>query len=221
MNSMFKALTGAIAISLFSFAANAQTFSYDDCVLQGLKGVSSDAAARMIRQSCENKRTDFYRQADKKVNDEYGVDDSTSILEDYSKSYSLESGGYASNEYKNISKDDTKLISYVKLSVQATDKNGYCDYSSTKYYSYKTSIKPGSTGSLLFKAPSSKSICLNVTAVKTKPYKWSEFSLSSSFKPLDKDPFENTGMFIPAAPAPAPAAAPAPAPLPYYPPAKR
>ena len=216
MNNMLKTLSVAIAYGLLPLSVNAQTFSYDDCVLQGLKGVSSDAAARMIRQSCENKRTDFYRQADKKINDEYGVDDSTSILDDYSKSYSLESGGYASNEYKNISQDDTKLISYVKLSVQATDKNGYCDYSSTKYYSYKTSIKPGSNGSFFFKAPSSKSICLKVASVRTKPYKWSEFSLSSSFKPLDKDPFENTGMFIPAAPAPAAAPAPVPAPTQNY-----
>lgn len=210
MNVIFKTMYAAIVFAFPHMAVSAQSFSYDDCILQGLKGVSSDAAARIIRQSCENKRTEFHRQADKKINDEYGADDNTSILEDYSKGYSLQSGGYASNEYKNISNDQSKLISYVKLAVQAIDKNGYCDYSTTKYYSYKTSIKPGATASLFFKVPSSKSICINVTAVKTKPYKWNEFSLTSSFKPLDMDPFENTGMFIPAAPAPAPAPAPTP-----------
>lgn len=188
MDAIFRTLPIAITLGLLPLAANAQSFPYDDCVLQGLKGVSSDAAARMIRQSCENKRTEFTRQKDKKNNEEYGVDDRTSILEDHSKGYSLEPNGYISSEYKNTSKDDTKWISYVRLSVQATNKDGYCDYSTIKYYSYKTSIKPGAISRFFFKAPSSKSICFDVSAVRTKPYKWSDFSLSSSFKPLDKDP---------------------------------
>lgn len=206
-----------VACALFSLSSYGQSFNYDDCVLQGLKGVSSDAAARMVKEACNNKRLESYRQADKKINDEYGEEDSSSVLEETTKFYSTESGGNISKEYRNASKDSNKMVSYVKISVRGVDKSGYCDFATSKSYAYKTSIKQNSTVSLIF-PKATESLCIDVISVRTKPYKWSDFSISSSVKPLENDPFATKSVgFFPAAPAPAPAAAPAP----YYPPIKR
>ena len=44
-----------LLLPIFVFAQDAQT--YEDCILENMKGVSSDVAATAIREACESKFT--------------------------------------------------------------------------------------------------------------------------------------------------------------------
>lgn len=212
-------ITSSVAFGAFSLSAFCQaSFSYEDCLLQGLKGVSSDAAARIIQEACNNKKTILTRETDKKINEEWGDETSTSILEEVAKTYSAESEGNASIEFKNISTENGKIISYIELSVRGVDASGFCSFALEKVYSYKSTLKQNSTIKLIFPR-ATDTICSDVTAVRTKASKWSDFSLSSSVRPTDGVPFAKKPVASRLAPAPSPA--PAASPLPYIPPKKK
>jgi hypothetical protein len=194
-------LIGAIAAT--AVAPSYADYSLSDCILNGLKGVSSDVAARFVRKACEDKQEDHRHQLLNGLKQEYGDKiDTASVVE--SKAYWVETANSKSIEITNVGKFPERTITYIDLSVLPA-----CEYSQKVLYSYKLTLTPTSSIKLVFPS-NSETICTSIKTVRGKPTTWKDFSLSGSVMPLDKNPFADveTAVSEPIA-LPAPLAAPA------------
>jgi hypothetical protein len=45
----------ALAVSLLAFSGKSEPESYNDCILENMKGVESSVAAKLIRNACSDK----------------------------------------------------------------------------------------------------------------------------------------------------------------------
>lgn len=198
-------ITGATSLVLFSGIALAG--AYDDCVLNGMKGVSSDAAARLVAQSCRNRIT----EAKKAKVEAFGstLSEDEFVYVNGEGSVQTHEDGYFSQALKN--KSSFKSITYVALNIKDGD---YYDYKEAKWggvlinpegrakwesersrtYFYKLSLKPGNEVRLMFRKPRIDAFYAEVTTVLGREAKWSDTistsAFSSNIKPEPKDPLE-------------------------------
>lgn len=164
-----------VAPLTFAFA-QANAFDLNDCILNGMKGVSSDVAAQQIRYACNIKGIEEKNKKNEELKTEYGKAINIAILKD-SEYYKIEEAGFHSMQYTNTSTDTT--VTYVKLRIGCSD--------SIKY-PYKIKLKPGESIALIYPA-SSTGNCIHVYEVFGRPSIWSDVSVFSSAKPLKIDPF--------------------------------
>lgn len=176
---------------------------YEDCVLSGMKGVSSDAAARAVNQACRAK----INEARKAKQETYGSamrDDEYSFSED--KYVGTHDDGFVSETFKN--KSSYKTVTYVALMVMDGDyykykKSDYLDFEGeaawqkerSQTYYYKLSLKPNAEIKLLYRKPRTKPWFSNVVTVLGRESKWSDAMSPSAWggdvvKPESKDPLE-------------------------------
>ena len=198
-------ITGAIALVLFSGLALAGT--YDDCVLNGMKGVSSDTAARLVAQSCRNKIAEVKKAKLAAFGSAFSEDEFVYVTG--KDSVQTHEDGYFSQAIRN--KSSFKSITYVALNIKDGD---YYDYKEAKWggvsidsegrtkwenershtYFYKLSLKPGNEVRLMFRKPRTDSFYAEVTTVLGREAKWSDTistsAFSSNVKPEPKDPLE-------------------------------
>jgi hypothetical protein len=88
---------------------------YEDCVLSGMKGVSSDAAARAVTQACQNN----VHEARKTKHEIFGSPMREGEYEYAAGNASRHEDGHISEVFKNTS--DFKTITYVALEVRDGD----------------------------------------------------------------------------------------------------
>lgn len=199
-----RAVTTVLMTGLLSGAALADT--YDDCVLNGMKGVSSDAAARLVAQSCRNKIAEAKRAKVAAFGSALSENEFTYVTG--KGSVQNHEDGYFSQVLKNTS--SFKSITYVALNVKDGDYYDYKEKGSgiftdfegrTKWenersrtYFYKLSLKPGNEVRLMFRKPHTDSFYAEVTTVLGRESKWTDTISSSAFssniKPELKDPIE-------------------------------
>lgn len=186
-------LIGTIAASSIVAPCHANGFSLNDCILNGVKGVSSDVAARLVRKACEDKQEEHRQQRGNALKQEYGeLIDTASVVK--AKFFNTESAGFASIEITNSARSPERTLTYVKLSVMpAAGDNQPCDPQREARYSYKLTLKPGTSINLVFPSDA-KAICTSIEAARGRPTAWKDFSLSGSVKPLDKDPFADPAL---------------------------
>jgi hypothetical protein len=160
---------------------SANAFSVTDCVLGGMKGVSSDVAARQIRWACDQK----YQEHKRKRLQEFGeILERSSFIK--APNWDHEGPGFHKIQFTNGNSD--KTITYVRLRVApAEDQEGPCDTGKAKRHAYKLFIKPGATISFAYPS-TNKSECINVDMVVGRPPSWRDLSLSSLARPEDSDP---------------------------------
>jgi hypothetical protein len=182
-------LSAAVITLALSSTAGAAAFSYNDCILDGLKGVASDAAARMVREACMSKsKEDTARQRAKDqeaatrqsnaLKDEYGANISTDLMI-LDKSYKHESNGSSSVGISNKAVADHTTITYVMLLVDT----GGC-WGSGQAYSYKLVLSPGTSTRLRFPHPGTEEkLCLSIIEAKGRPSSWRDIILSGSENP--------------------------------------
>ncbi|MBI4937093.1 MAG: hypothetical protein HY846_02530 [Nitrosomonadales bacterium] len=199
------ALITGTALILFSRIALAET--YDDCVLNGMKGVSSDVAARLVAQSCRNKIAETRKAKVTAFGSTLSEDEFAYVSG--KDSVQTHEDSYLSQVLKN--KSSFKSITYVALSIKDGD---YFDYKEAKWggvsidsegrtkwenershtYFYKLSLKPGNEVRLMFRKPRTDSFYAEVTTVLGREAKWSDTistsAFSSNVKPEPKDPLE-------------------------------
>jgi hypothetical protein len=149
----------------------------DECILQGLKGVNSDAAAKMIEKSCKNKVSTINANERKS---RFGSPMSKGEWELTNGIESASTGSY-SKQIKNNSAN--KIITYIKMNVKDGDyyselekikkkrelKNGGCsttwdctlgsissivelENEKTKDYFYTPNLKPGESAKFIYKS---------------------------------------------------------------------
>lgn len=153
-----------IAMATFGVHPAALAIDVDDCVLNGLKGVNSDAAARMVRQSCENKVANQKRQ---QLSTKYGGKiDEKLALDSWDSDY-------ASKAVKVTVKNELqKTVTYAELSISAPTANGSCPYPENRKHLYAVKIKPGSRVVLVVPGGTSliskdgRTSCISVRAVR-------------------------------------------------------
>lgn len=170
--------------------------SYEDCLLQGLKGVSSDAAARLVKMACEGKERDSQKRAIESLTKEFGelIDIDSIKMEEH---FNIESKGFSSIQITNSLQNPKEIITYVSLRVYpAEGLNKSCDHSKGINHSYKLSLKSGSSILLVFPS-TSPSICPQIESARARESHWKDFSLSGTVKPMAKDPFSDKSLFPP------------------------
>lgn len=174
------------ALPLLVAFNEAQAFDVNDCILNGMKGVSSDVAARQIRQACLEKGNEAKRKKRAAAAKEFGEAIDTATLKPLGNHFSVKEPGFHSSDYENTSTDRT--LTYVQISVAPSSEGAGCDYTNARKHAYKIKLKPRETMSFLY--PSSAQVdCIAVESVYARPPTWSDISVFSSSKPLDKDPF--------------------------------
>lgn len=188
-------LIGTIVTSI-SAPCYANDFSLSDCIINGLKGVSSDVAARLVRVACKEKQEEHRKEMMRALEQEYGDElDTTSIV--MADHFATETTDSASIEITNPTKLPENTLTYVKLSVMpAAGENKPCDQSRKTMYSYKLTLKPGDSIKLVFPIDA-EAICTSIDAARGRPSAWQDFSLLGSVKPLDKDPFDDPALARP------------------------
>jgi hypothetical protein len=82
MNPLFKAALLASTLStLVMCPPDACADAYNDCILESMKGVSSDLAARMVAQSCRAKADDLAKKTEKAKSEQVDKDFGTLMKE--------------------------------------------------------------------------------------------------------------------------------------------
>lgn len=134
----------AVFISLLISTSISMAFDINDCIINGMKGVSSDAAARQIRYACDQKLKAFEQktteQNAKEFAKEYGeVLDSDSLEEKGGRA--ADKPGFQSVMFVN--KNSGKTITYLRLAIAPDLQKGMgCDYRSYRYVAYKLLLRP-------------------------------------------------------------------------------
>lgn len=177
---------------MVALAPDCRAFSYNDCIINGMRGVSSDAAANAVRVACLAKKKEYEGKPYANFVREYGE-----VLE--KRLYEINSGplgssskksDWKSKNFRNISSSTT--IRYIELVVWVPS-GGYCWYSTdAKRYIYTGRIKPMSSMRLAFPPPTEAEggICVDVRDVRGVPSStWEIGSLSDEVLPVDKDPY--------------------------------
>lgn len=162
-------------------------FDVNDCIINGMKGVSSDRAAAQIRYACDQKNKSYKQQLRDELAMEFGEILSIENL-DMEKHTNAEDTGFNSTRFTNKSPD--KTVTYVLLElVPAPGGLGTsCDSTQRRTHSYKVTVKPGAAIKLVYPNPT-PFYCLSVMAVMGRPPSWKDISFSASAKPSAKDPF--------------------------------
>ncbi|MGT2430653.1 hypothetical protein ACU4HD_21900 [Cupriavidus basilensis] len=166
-------------------AGPAQAFDMNDCILQGMKGVSSDVAARQIRYACEQKLKAYKLQRSESLSKEFGSAIDKDDLE-LAKFYNVEGPELYSLQFTN--KNPSKTVRYIRLDVMPLwGQPKLCDWSKSRTYAYEVTVKPGAAVSLIYPSPVTSN-CLIPSLVLARPVSWKDVSLPFSIKPADKDP---------------------------------
>ncbi|MCX7168150.1 MAG: hypothetical protein NTV11_18005 [Rhodocyclales bacterium] len=190
----------AATIICLSITFGAYAGEYDDCVLTGLKGVSSDAGAKLVAQACKNKINEV-RQSRRS---NFGTD--------------LAAGEYAFNPTDSVQRHDDGLVSqtlvnktsqktitYVALTVgdgvkpAAIEKGKVFDVDDyirtakpASVFYYKVAIRPGKSIRLKFPLPKSGAFYTEVTTVLGRESKWADAAqqFKEDVSPEPKDRLE-------------------------------
>jgi len=150
----------------------------DDCILNGLKGVSSDAAARMIKQACESKVT--AARADRLIK-KYGDKVNVQLpVEGWNS--------WASTGLRAVLRNASSLTAtLVEVSFSKPDSKNNCTAPPSKKELYRVKIKPGSNGTFLVRDVTSVidktgAICIDAIMVRGRQPSTLDVSIGS-FEP--------------------------------------
>ena len=191
-------LAGVFLVSATSYGGE-----FEDCVLNGMKGVSSDAAARVVNQACRSKVI----EAKKAKLEVFGSPLREGEFEHVTGDGSINShdDGYYSQVFKNTS--NYKTVTYVALEIRDGD---YFDHKiripsdfygeeawrkeRSQIYYYKLALKPKTQIRLMFRQPRTEKFYAEVVMTLGRESKWSDSMSTSAWsgtaKPEAKDPLE-------------------------------
>ncbi len=125
---------------MFSSTANAGLFgpnNFDDCILQSMKGVTSDAAARAIYQSCQQK---FPQKKVKQNTRNLSADELVNIAG---------RGGLSQDYFSGQLLNQNRNTTITQITISITSVIG--KKTVTNFYNEDVEIKPNSTGSVFFR----------------------------------------------------------------------
>lgn len=187
----------ATAIS-FCPILQAVELNLQDCIIQGMKGVNSDLAARLVKSSCEEKKIEQEKTKEKDAKDKFESKNGFPILEDnliFVKWHQISSSkGLVS--FKNTTNKSLN-ISYARFHIYGLDDKGYCAYENSYYTGYDTFIAPSEIGDFEFPLPEKNAsrLCFYIDHLRAKSFDVMDKILSKlnfgAYKPLESDSLEN------------------------------
>lgn len=166
-----KAWFALSVTALFQNIALAAAFSYDDCILNGLKGVSGDAAAVLVRKACESKRDAAADARERAIRDEYGDELSLQQL----SMLVVESWDRASvpgSIIVRVVNHSGQTVRYVRLEAadQISDRCGV-----VSSHAYRLNLAPGEVGLLRIpKRVSSDQLCARISYARAREPSWQD-----------------------------------------------
>lgn len=165
----------------------ADSFNVNDCIINGMKGVSSDTAARQVRYACDQKKYEFKAQRLEALSKEFGEPVEIETLE-ADKNFDLEGPGRYSTSLTN--KSPERVVTFVRLEVTPAPGGAgtVCDTEKRRVYTYQIALKPRASIKLVY--PSSVPYhCIRPVLALGRAPSWKDVSFSSSASPSEKDPF--------------------------------
>lgn len=182
---MIRSVFLAVGLGLVAFTVH--SFDLNDCIINGMKGISSDTAASQVRFACNQKNKAYKDARIENLMKEFGEEMEVALLEE-DKYYAVEEPGFYSIKYTN--KSNGKAVTFVRLEVVPAPGGAgtACDFDKRRVHAYRVMLKPGASTKLIY--PSSFSAnCISPLVVLGRVPTWKDVSFSSSARPASKDPF--------------------------------
>lgn len=202
-----RTVVAAVCISIaFGVCAD----EYDECVLAGIKGVSSDTGARFVAQACKNKIKETQKSRRASFGNDINPQDYRLITGE--NSVQRHEDGTFSQVFENQS--SVRTITYVALTIRDGD---YYDFkpaggkgqdkwlfdpfdnarvlwerNRTRVYYYKVVVKPGKTLRLKFPSPKSDTFYSEIAVALGRESKLSDTiqQFKDAVIPEERDPLE-------------------------------
>lgn len=153
----------AVILMTAAISANAES-SLDNCIIEGMRGVSSDAAAVMIKQACERKTRET-------IYDEHGAIEAQELKVE---AYAIEDSILVV-QVKNTTRNTVTLIS---LDAGTPDASAGCPSTSSARFVFKAKVKPSSSIKVRVPAPKMVSggrVCLTAYSRLARAMRWNDF----------------------------------------------
>lgn len=178
----------AAIFGTFLMTSSASAFDLNDCIINGMKGVSSDVAARQVRYACDQKQRAYVAERQLKFEQEFGEALDTELLE---LATHFELAGAGKHSIQVTSKESSKAVTLIRLEVAPTPAGPgkACDPTKSRVFAYKVMLKPTQKVRLVYQS-AGDSNCISVVSANARPAKWSDVAFSSSADPMPKDPLE-------------------------------
>lgn len=143
LNAMKKTALALTAIVWATVQIPSYAEDLDTCLINGLKGVSSDMAAKMVRQACENR---VGAQRKQQLAAKYGerVDVELDHMQTvYDRAISASKVTFA------VKNNSQQTVLYAELGMSAPTGKGDCPWTHTRKWLYQVKIKPDATALLV------------------------------------------------------------------------
>lgn len=178
----------AVLLSFFMIStAHAQSdFDINDCIINGLKGVASDAAAEMVKVACERKQQERPEWKTEQYRKQLGTVASVDILEIVELSTNAEIG-FHSLFVKNV--DPERTITFLRIKATPAPIAGKeCDYLQSKFETFRVTIPPGSSTKLLYPNRGGQESCVVLVTVFSRDVATTDKPSQIPVKALARDP---------------------------------
>lgn len=180
---MIRSILLALSFSL-SAAAHSAAFDMNDCVINGMKGVSNDLAAREVRLACNQKNKEYRNQLTENLLKEYGQDLGSNTLEQV-KAENAPTVGFQSATFVN--KNTTHTVTLIRIGIGESSAST-CFGWKLRTLAFRVTMKPLSKLQLVYPSSAPDS-CVQVTNVLGRPLSpWKDIAVFSTVKPTDRDP---------------------------------
>lgn len=178
----------AATFGTFLMTSSASAFDLNDCIINGMKGVSSDVAARQVRYACDQKQRAYVAERRLKFEQEFGEALGTEFIE-LASSFDLAGPGKHSIQVR--SKEASKAVTLIRLEVVPAPGGAgtTCDMPKGRVFAYKVMLKPTQRVRLIYPS-AGESNCVSVVSANARPARWTDVAFSSTADPMSKDPLE-------------------------------
>lgn len=186
--SIIKGFCGRIAVVLLfcMTAVHGHATERDDCILNGLKGVSGEAGARMVREACDNKAADKRKQ---EIQQKYGEPSQTEI-----DVLSLTKDNNQPRVTMVVKNTAPKTALFIRVQLWLKFLN--CESSNgfeIDNFVYKVKIKPNQTANLLVDKYFLGDLCSKATIIRARDSSVLDVALNSTYNVISLEDSREIG----------------------------
>ena len=158
-----------VGISVLS-AQPANAFDLNDCIINGMKGVSSDVAARQVRYACDQKFRAYKADQLAKLEKEFGEAVDVALAE---QATHFEIAGPGKHSVQITNREASRALTLIRLEITPAPggPGTNCDATRSRVLAYKTLVKPGSSAKLVYPI-AAESNCISVLSLHARASTW-------------------------------------------------
>ena len=169
------------------FSAHAQkVFDVNDCIIDGLKGVANDAAAKMVKEACERKAQERPEWKVEQYRKQLGTVVNSDILEIFGLSTDEEIGFHS---FLARNTDPVRTVTFLRIKATPAPIAGKeCDFLQTKFETFRVTIQPGAIAKLLYPNRGGQESCVMLITVFARDSAPTDKPSLAPVKALPRDP---------------------------------